>query len=122
MVTHHSRYGIAGDIGTVAFIPKSPADFIAVSRANNTALASLPAATTVNVPLPDVFKLMSIFVADGKVANSTWPYVGKSDVALSTLTVDSHLTSLGNAGITVLAQHHLDVKVVQLRFGEHYCC
>ena len=48
-----------------------------------------------------------------KVANLTAVQVADDDVALRSIRIDGHLARLRDMGITILAQHHLYLKVVK---------
>ena len=85
--------------------------------ADDTALTLFPVTAAVDIPCPCVGKGAPCLVADGEVADLTAVQVAYHNIALCPFRVDAHLASLRDAGITVSAQHHLDVEVFQQRTG-----
>ena len=110
---HQAGNGIARGINTLAALAKTPAYLVAVAFIYDTTLACLPTATTVYVPTTDVLVSQTRFVAYLQVAHLATPHVGESDVTLGALIVDIHDTGFCDTGITVMAQHHLDVELFQ---------
>ena len=122
MRTDEAGEGVGGDIGTLATFAETPADLTAAMLGNDAALALLPAAGTVNVPAADVLELKTCFVGHREVAYLAALNKALADVALRAFGVDAHLARLGDAGITVRAQHHTDVETMKLGTGKKTCC
>ena len=64
---HQAGDGVSSNVGAVAALAESPAQLVATSLVDDAALALLPGATAVNIPLADVLKLLSGLVADRQV-------------------------------------------------------
>ena len=114
--------GVCRDICTVPFVAQAPAEFVAVALLDDAALACLPVATAVNVPLVDAGEFTAGLVFDTQITNDTLSHIGQTDVALGTLGLDGHQTRLRDTGIAIGAQFHLDIELVQLRTGKKTCC
>ena len=117
MGMHEVGVGIAGDVGSFTTVAKTPAKLIATMLGDDTTLTCLPTAGAVDVPAADILILKARLVGDGKIAHLTAFEDTHTDIALGALGVDAHLTCLSNASIAIVAQHHTDVELVQLRTG-----
>ena len=117
MGMHEVGVSIAGNIGTLTIVTKTPTKFIPSMLGNDTALASLPAAGAIDIPTAHILILKACLVGDREVAHLATVEDTHANIALSALRVDAHLTSFCNTGITVVAQHHADVELMQLRTG-----
>ena len=115
MGMHEVGISIAGDVGTLTAVAKTPAEFITTMLIDDATLACLPAARVVDVPAADILILETCLVGDLQVAHLAAIEDTHTDIALRALRVDAHLTGLGDAGIAITAQHHLDVEPMKLR-------
>ena len=71
----------------------------------------------VGVPEFQGLKLRTLLVGHRQVFDNTVSRIAELDVAFRALAGDGHLACLRYTGITVLAEHHADVQVLQLRLS-----
>ena len=113
--------GIARDVRPLTTVAESPAELIAAMLRDDAALAGLPAAALVDVPAPHVLIRQPCLVGHLQVAHLAALGHTYADIALRTLGVDAHQSRLRNSCVTVMAQHHADVKPMQLWTCEPAC-
>ena len=114
--------GIARDIRPLTAVTKSPAEFIAAVLRDDAAFAGLPASALVDVPAPHVLIRQPRLVGHLQVAHLAALGHTYADIALRTLGVDAHQPRLRDPCVTVMTQHHADVKPMQLWTCEPACC
>ena len=103
MTLYETLNGIACNIGSFTTVAESPTKFISIVRLiDDAALALLPTATTVNIPISDIFVLIATLVLDSEAIDLHIAHIIKPDVTLCAFVVYRHLSYFCNKGIAIM--------------------